>query len=285
MTGWLIYDNQQYSKNEWFAAEIIKHCSADCEIRLILTERLQFGIINGNIGFLYEGKPISAPAFAIMRTIFPLLSQALEGAGARVFNSSAAARICNDKRLTATAALSSGIPVMNTLFYNKKYTEAPLPYIDKFPFVLKTASGRGGSQVYLINNKSELEKALSELPEEDFLIQELCRTTGTDLRVYVLGGKILCPILRSSSCFKSNYSLGGKAEVYSLNAYEKSCVEKILSALDFKPDFIGVDFLKDGEGLIFNELEDVVGTRMLYAAAGINAAQQYSQYILSQILK
>lgn len=281
MKGWLIYDRCQYEKNTWFAAKIIKHCSESCEIRLIISEFLQFGIFNGKLGFLYHGECIPAPDFAIVRTVFPLLSLSLEKSGVRVFNSYSTSRICNDKRMTYTAALNSGIPVMDTVFSDKQYFDPEFYNITDFPLVLKSASGRGGSQVYLINNCDELIKTVKLIPENGFLIQKLCNTVGMDLRVYVMGGEILCPILRSSDNFKSNYSLGGKAEVYELNSQEKSCVQKILFSLDFKPDFIGIDFLKDGDRLIFNELEDVVGTRMLYAAAGINAAQKYSEYVLS----
>ena len=65
---------------------------------------------------------------------------------------------------------------------------------------------------------------------------------------------------------------------YELSSEEVRTVKAVLRCLPCLPDFVGIDFLADKE-LIFNEVEDVVGTRMLYETTDKDAARLYSEYI------
>ena len=55
-------------------------------------------------------------------------------------------------------------------------------------------------------------------------------------------------------------------------------INKLREALDF--DFVGVDFIRHDGRWVLNEIEDVVGTRMIYALTDIDAADKYIDYIL-----
>ncbi len=282
MTGWLIYDKKQYDINKWFADEIIKYCSEFCSMKLIIVERLKFGILD-NEAFVYDGIPAQKPDFAIVRTIYPLLSFFMESLGVRLFNQYAISKICNDKRLTYTLVSGCGIPIMPTVFHDRRFFSADQINESDFPLVLKSVSGHGGKEVFLINDINELEGKIQTLPTDDFLTQKVCGTVGRDLRVYVMGGKIIGSVLRSSDSFKSNFSLGGKAEYYTLSDKEESDVNSVIDCLSCLPDLVGIDFLPDDGRLVFNEIEDVVGTRMLYQTTNINVALEFSKYIKENI--
>ena len=115
-----------------------------------------------------------------------------------------------------------------------------------------------------------------------FLYQELCDTPGRDLRVYLVGKKIVGAMLRSSdSDFRANYSLGGKAEVYNLDDAEKSLVETITGPLSV--GHCGIDFLFHKGNLIFNEIEDMVGSRMLYRHTRTDVVSLYLDEILEKL--
>ena len=104
------------------------------------------------------------------------------------------------------------------------------------------------------------------------------RDRGRDKRVYLLGGKVLACVERHSQRdFRSNFSLGGSAEPADVSDAELRAVRLINGEL--KPDFVGVDFIyKDGVPLL-NEVEDIVGTRMLYELTYIDAVGEYAKYI------
>ena len=283
MNGWLVYDRKQYDKNKWFANELISQISEFCEMRLIIVEQLRFGVSDNSYVFIHNGEKLDVPDFVVCRTIFPLLSQALEMAGARVFNNSRVSAICNDKRLTYLTLMNSGVPILKTLFFDIRFSPSKETVYDQYPYILKSAEGHGGSEVFWINNEEDYYNSINKINSCSFLSQEVCATTGRDLRVYVLGGSIVSAVLRSSDGFKSNYSLGGRIELFPLNERQTQTVEKVLSALPFAPDFVGVDFLLNNGELIFNEIEDVVGTRMLYELSDINIANRFSKYIREQM--
>ena len=278
MTGWVVYDAEQYRINTWFADELLRYCRAFCDARLIISDRLSFGVGDDGWRMSYDGEVIEKPDLAITRTIFPLLSFFLEESGVRVFNDHRTSKICNDKRLTYMSVRGAA-PVMDTVFCDRGFFDIAQAEGIGYPAVLKSASGHGGKEVFLINSAEELSEKIGSLRSSGFLLQKLCYPYGQDLRVYVLGGRVVGSVMRSSDGFRSNYSLGGRAESYDLSREESALVDGILRAVPFSPDFVGIDFLYSGGRLIFNEMEDVVGTRMLYDAADIDAAAMYTEYI------
>ena len=99
----------------------------------------------------------------------------------------------------------------------------------------------------------------------------------------MIGKEIIAAVLRTAKeGFKSNFSLGGEVRLYELSEEEKNLVYRIIK--QFEIGMVGIDFIIGDEGeLIFNEIEDVVGSRMLYQCSEINLVEKYLKYILSQI--
>lgn len=283
MTGWVVYDKEQLNKNSWFAEELCRHCSSFADMKTVVAEDLSFGIFGGEKGCFICGKEEKVPDFIICRTIFPLLSEFFEGLGVRVFNNSTVSSICNDKRKTYLTVEKSGVSILDTIFFDGNFFDETSFSSFTYPAVIKSASGHGGSEVFSVNNSDEAQSVAEGLRGRDFLLQSMCDTPGRDLRVYVMGGEIVESVLRTSAGFKSNFSLGGAASPYKLSEKERDCVRRVLSSLPTFCDFVGVDFLFHRGELCFNEIEDVVGTRMLYSAYGINAAEMYASYIEKQM--
>ena len=118
--------------------------------------------------------------------------------------------------------------------------------------------------------------------ESGFVYQKPCATLGKDLRVWAIGNDIITSILRESDTdFRSNFCLGGRATPYKMSEEEKSLVKRILSLVE--SDYIGIDFLFDGGHLIFNEIEDTVGARMVYDKTDIDIIKLYCDYIKKNI--
>lgn len=66
-----------------------------------------------------------------------------------------------------------------------------------------------------------------------------------------------------------------------MNEDERSLVKRILSLVE--SDYIGIDFLFDDGHLIFNEIEDTVGARMVYDKTDIDIIKLYCDYIKMNI--
>ncbi|MDD4291777.1 MAG: hypothetical protein PHX51_06040 [Clostridia bacterium] len=128
------------------------------------------------------------------------------------------------------------------------------------------------------------------------LAQKVCSSLGRDLRIYLIGGKAVVAMLRiGNGDFRANYKLGGSAMRVSIDRTLTETAEMIASAV--KADYIGVDFIFDGlnikvgEGVsaisydraYLNEVEDIVGCRMVYENTDIDMLKLYCEYVLEQM--
>lgn len=278
--AWLLYNGLDAQKNRhyiplYFNAFKLK----EVELRVIYTEYLTFGVKNNQFFLEYDGKPINAPDFVISRAIYPILSHHLEYCGVKVYNNATTAQICNDKQKTYQYLCAAGIEMMDSYFVSPTLC----PQMAKFPYpvIVKSATGHGGTEVFLANDNSSFVFAINQLKDKAVVVQKLASNLGKDLRVYVVGKTIIAAILRESKTdFRSNYSLGGTATPYVLDAQEIALVNKIINLFDFA--MVGIDFIFHEDKLIFNEIEDVVGSRMLYANTQINIVEHYVNWILKQ---
>ncbi|MDF2589661.1 MAG: hypothetical protein K0S41_3502 [Anaerocolumna sp.] len=290
MIGWLIYSKPDAIKNKRYIDFYMEEGKLlNIDISLILVEDLNFGI-NDNKWFIeLKNQTVKSPDFVICRTIYPLLNKQFELMGIRVFNNSMVADICNDKAKTYQYVAKLGIKVVDTIFCRNDLLQLKLNSL-KEPTVVKAVAGHGGSQVFLIdpNDTTIVERKKQEIidgiDKSDVVIQPLTGNKHQDLRVYVLGKQIIAAILRTANeGFKSNFSLGGDVKRYELSPEETNTVMKIVHSLDF--DLVGIDFIIGDQGeLIFNEIEDVVGARMLYQCTDINLVRVYLNYIKTHIL-
>ncbi len=256
MKSILLYNKEQAYKNKHFIDIMLdeaKNLSLDMD--LVLVENLEIDFLRSqNIDFVINRQP----DYKVLEKI--------ESLGIRVHNSSEVCKIANDKALSYEFISDLGIDVLKTLTKNISYDTMP------FPYILKPRDLRGGEGVSLINSKDDYNKYIEKYDIEKSIQQELASDIGKDLRVYILGNKILTAMLRTSkNSFKSNYSLGGRAEKYNLNDVEKNIVNIIISNFDF--DYVGIDFLFHNGKIVFNEIEDPVGARMIYHNTHINPAR------------
>lgn len=289
MIGWLIYSQADIEKNkryiQFYMDEGLKR---NMDIRLVVLEEMNFGVKAGKWFISGSYDEITYPDFAVCRTIYPLLSKQLEVMGIPVFNNSMVAEICNDKARTYQYIARLGISIPDTEFCRYSCLEDRLSVISE-PTVVKAVAGHGGNQVYLLEpaNSTEVElvkkSILRGLNGADAVIQPLTGSKHQDLRVYVIGKEIIGCVLRTArEGFKSNFSLGGEVISYTLSQEETRLVDQIINLFDF--GLVGIDFIIGDQGeLIFNEIEDVVGARMLYQCTDINLVGLYLDYIRSRI--
>ena len=208
--------------------------------------------------------------YAIYRGRNSNISLDLEKHNVRVFNNSFTNKIANDKYLTYLFANEHGF---KTIESNK------IPFAKAhFPQIMKSTSGHGGSEVFLIRDKNEQEKIVKDYPNKTFIYQDFVENDG-DLRVYLIGQKVIAGVLRQNKQeFRHNYSLGGK--VCLVEADEQTRKTAISLAKLLKSDFIGIDFLKTKDGaFLLSEIEDPVGSRMLYSLSNIDILGIFINYL------
>ncbi len=254
MRCWILYDEKDLEGNTFFAErlrDVGNQLGMDCSI-------------------VTSFDPDDAPDVVVSRIRDSELTSLLEDYGSTVFNRSSVSRICNNKASTYSFVKALGIP---TLPYS--FPDGDLP--DGPPWVVKSCSGHGGTEVFLAETRDDVMEYSMKM--SDPIVQEFASDPGKDMRVYVLGGRVIATVLRSSDTdFRANFKLGGRAELVEAPESVIGMVRRI--APELMADFIGIDFVFGKDGQIYlNEIEDVVGTRMLYELTELDPAEMYMGYI------
>ena len=262
MRGWLVYSPEGYEINRWFADRLVSSAKTEgLDISLKIVPR----------GSGLPQEPL--PCFAIVRAIRTDLSIMLESNGVRVFNNAMVSRIANDKWRTFLLAKELGLDVLPTVSFS--YPGKPQT---AFPFVVKSLDGHGGAEVFIARRDTDLAAIAARTGKRTFIAQEVCDEPGVDMRVYVLGGRAVAAVRRESRTdFRSNFKLGGEVAQATPSAGQIAAIERLHRRLGF--DFAGVDFMRHGGSWVFNEIEDVAGTRMLYATTDLDPAAMFIHHV------
>lgn len=222
------------------------------------------------------------------------LARAFEESGMRVFNSSRAIELCDDKALTAECLQRSGLAIPKTLIAPKTY--ANIGYSNSrfllraeeflsYPMVLKQRFGSFGAQVYLAENRKQAEEILERCAGNEILLQEfIAESSGRDLRINVVGNEVKGVMLRyNNSDFRSNITNGGKMEIYFPD--RSYLFAAVAAARAVGADFAGVDVLFGKEGPAICEVNASPHFKSTLEATGVNLAKELSSYVLSEIQK
>ncbi len=261
MRCWILYEAADLEENRFFADRLKMYADrAGFETDIVTT---------GNFD-IYD--PADVVISRVRQCEFTFR---LEDNGATVFNRSSVSRVCNDKAYTYSFVRSLGIPILPFSFPGDDMPPGP-------PWVIKSRNGHGGSEVFKVDSILDANEMIIRIGDKKPIVQQFCRDPGKDLRVYVLGGKIIAAVMRTSvRDFRANFKLGGKAEIVDVPADIEKMVKTIVPEL--MPDFVGIDFIfSDGKPYL-NEIEDVVGTRMLYKLTDLDPAKMYIEYIADRV--
>ncbi|GAA0442374.1 hypothetical protein GCM10008983_19290 [Lentibacillus halophilus] len=283
MQGWLIYNDADAKQNKSFIEWFLKEARLQrINLHFIRREDMTVGVFKNKRTILFQNKPAEWPDFAVVRTIDPMLSMQLESLGVTVYNPSETAAICNNKAQTHFHVSKLGIPTADTIFAANTDSLPDEPPLT-FPFVIKDTGGRGGKQVKLVKDSSSWNQLQEQWPTgSDFIFQSAKNVQlGKDVRVFVIGKHIIGAVLRENETdFRANYKLGGSASWYVLREKDKKRINQMTDYFRF--GMAGIDFLLDTEGgLLFNEIEDVVGSRTLSAVSDKNIVRDFLAYIKS----
>ncbi|QUW22511.1 ATP-grasp domain-containing protein [Sporosarcina sp. Marseille-Q4063] len=259
MKGYVYYSREESIRNRAFIHDLIDEANkSGIDLQLIVDDE----------------QPDADADFILFRDRNPEISASFERQGFRVFNRSEVNGIANDKLRTFELATLLGVPAVPT----KKLRS--INDIQSYPVVIKTADGHGGNEVFLCKSAVEAKGFISKFTNRSLIVQPYTESNATDVRVFVIGEKIVGAVKRrGNDSFKSNYILGGSIEKYKMSSWQENEVVRIAKAL--KSDYIGIDFLLLTNGrLILNEIEDPVGARSLYQTHDFSVAKKLMDYIL-----
>jgi gamma-F420-2:alpha-L-glutamate ligase len=239
---------------------------------------------------LRRGFDMELPDFAVFWDKDVRLAMQLEAMGLRLFNTSSAVAICDDKSLTHITLANQGILMPKTIvaplvFPGLNEPDAHiLEYVEdelSFPMVVKECFGSFGAQVYLAKNTQELLALHSSLLYKPHLYQEFIASSfGRDVRIQVVGEEAVASVMRSSaSDFRANVTNGGTMNPFDPpKEYADMALRcsRIIGA-----DFAGVDMLFGPDGVpVLCEVNSNAHFKNLYNCTGVDVADLMVKHML-----
>ena len=293
MNAWLIYDREGAERNQDY---IEYHYEAGARygvtFQLVYAEGFSSEIEMDAAEASQERKNESVfnrypfPEFAIVRTINPQINRLLEDKNIPTFNNSKVSSITNHKYqcidYISKHTTVPTIPIKLLANKDDSFDEAIRTISTHVGDVIKPVSGHGGAGVMRIPESGLSEEEIIKLLSQgDVISQPFIDGPGEDVRVYVIGDRIIAAVRRHATDgdFRANASLGGSISRYTLSEKETDYVNQIIRCFDF--GMVVIDFIIDkNNNFIFNEIEDVVGARMLYKVyPEIDILDMYIQFI------
>lgn len=230
------------------------------------------------------------PDFVIFLDKDIRLAAHLEKMGIRVFNSSSAITVCDDKALTYQALAGHQVPMPRTILAPKVFHQVnDFAFCDAvidqlgFPMLIKEAFGSFGQQVYLISNREELIARVTDLASSPYVFQELVSSSyGRDVRLQVVGRQVVAAMLRESPTdFRANVTAGAAMCPYHPSKQEIDLALECCSIIGL--DFAGIDLLFGLDGPLVSEVNSNAHIHNLFDCTGVNAADAVAAYVLKRL--
>jgi len=238
---------------------------------------------SGDWRALYEGKVLGLPDVIIPRTGTETtytgysVMRFYERLGVPFLNTPRVVETVADKLHTLQVLAANGLPVPRTML--GKYPP-DLDMIERelgFPLIVKTLKGTRGGGVFLSETKGQFKDLVDMMNEAGssahVIFQKyVTKSFGRDLRVFVVGGKVLAVMERQGSegSFKSNISRGGAGKSHPITPEIVDLSLKVAAQL--RLEVTGIDLLFDEGGFTVCEANSSPGFSGLEPSCNINAA-------------
>lgn len=220
------------------------------------------------------------------------LAYHLEKMGYKLYNSSRAIEICDDKGKTHLELENDkNINMPKTLLIPFSF-EKNFPSYESItkefsiPFIVKERKGSFGEQVYLVYSLDDWNKIILNSSCELLIQEYIDYKFHEDYRIYVVGDKIVGSFKRigKDGDFRANVTLGGKMELVSLPNEYYDMALYISKKLGLS--FAGLDFMTSKNNKpIFIEANSNAHFINAYRVSNINIADYIAEYIKNDLKK
>jgi RimK family alpha-L-glutamate ligase len=196
----------------------------------------------------------------------------LEDRGIRVVNSPRAIERTVDKFWTSTLLEQCGIPTPETVVCDDP-EEAIAAYRTLGDVIVKPLFGSMGLGMVRVSDEEMAFRVFRTIEQIRgvYYVQRTVDHDGTDIRAFVLGGRVIAAIERRASGWRTNLARGGTARGLSLS--EQFSALALRAAAAVGADYAGVDLLTGRDGTTYVlEVNGIPGWRGLQEATGLDIA-------------
>ncbi len=208
----------------------------------------------------------------------------LEMMGVFCMNDSVAITRARDKLRSLQILSKKGIGMPITGFaHSMAEIEDLIRMVGGPPLVIKFLEGTQGIGVILVETTSAARSVLEAFLglKVNIMVQEFIReANGSDLRCFVVGGKVVAAMKRtakSSEEFRSNLHRGGSAEPVQLTEEERKMAVRAAHIIGL--NVAGIDMIRSNRGPLIMEVNASPGLEGIERTTGVNVAGEIIKFM------
>jgi ribosomal protein S6--L-glutamate ligase len=237
------------------------------EVKVIKYRECYASIEKNNPTVSYRGEDLARydaviPRIASYMTKYgTAIVRQMEMQGVYTVSSSIAINRSRDKLRSLQLLAKAGVGIPKTVFSrNSTDIDDLIEKLGGTPVIIKLARGTHGNGVVLAESKKAAKSVLQAfyLSNEDgtnVLLQEFIKeSAGTDIRAFVVGGRVVASMKRQSldDDFRSNLHKGGEGATIKLTDEERKMAIKAAKAMGL--NIAGVDLMRSDRGPLILEV-------------------------------
>jgi ribosomal protein S6--L-glutamate ligase len=206
-----------------------------------------------------------------------------ETIGTYTLNSSLAIARSRDKFRSLQLLARKGIPMPLTGFaQSPDSTEDLIHMVGGAPVVIKLLEGAQGKGVMLADSHQSSVSIINAFKKmgANILVQQFVEESkGTDIRCFVVGGKIVAAMERTAKDgeFRANVHQGGSAKKARLTRHERAIALSAAKAMGLS--VAGVDMIRSKHGPLVLEINSSPGLEGIEKSSGVDIAGAILTYI------
>ncbi len=192
--------------------------------------------------------------------------------------------IGHNKLLTQLKLQREGVPMPVTYLTPTLDAGKELLKNINYPIIMKFPEGTQGKGVMFADSYASASSILDALDslKQPFIIQEYVETEGKDIRVLVIGDKVVASMQREAvkGEKRANIHAGGQGKAITIDATTKKIAIKAAQTIGV--DICAVDILLSGRGPLVIEINLSPGLQGITEATKVDIADKIARYLYKQ---
>lgn len=247
-------------------------------------------ILDGKLGVRYQGEFLGRPD-----AVIPRIGSSVTSYGAAVVRQFEMMKVytvvtteallrARDKRTSLQYLAAYGLPVPDSVFTAMPdNVEAMLRMLgDNYPVVIKMLNSTQGQGVILgesLSSSQSIAEAFLRLREEILLQKFIIESKGKDVRVFVVGGKVIATMERNARDgeFRSNLHRGASSKKVRITSDEEEISLRAARLMGL--DVAGVDILRSDKGPLILEINASPGLEGIEGTTNVDISGQIIKFV------
>jgi len=259
-------------------------------VRVVDHVQCDLTILEGRLGVRYQGEYLGRPD-----AVVPRIGSSVTSYGAAVVRQfelmgvftavgTDALLRSRDKRTALQYLAANQLPVPDSIFTAMpENVESSLRVLgNQYPMVIKTLNSTQGMGVILGESQSAAQsvaEAFIRLREEILLQRFVEESKGKDVRVFIVGDKVIASMERNAQDgeFRSNLHRGASSHKVRITSEEEEIALSAARLMGLQ--IAGVDILRSNAGPLILEVNASPGLEGIEGTTGVDIAGQIIKYV------